>query len=141
MRFRLPFLVLACSLTFVACTTNPNTSAVNTKGALTAATANPMVWRASLTAMEALPVQKADPVSGIITYDWGSFEGINNDRIKATVYILDTRLRADVVKVVLFRETKAPDGGWVAADTDPETAEQLEAKILELARMYSLNSL
>ena len=51
------------------------------------------------------------------------------------------RWRADAIKVSLFREIQNDTGNWVAADTDPATAEQLEGKILELARIYSLNML
>jgi hypothetical protein len=66
-------------------------------------------------------------------YDWKSFPGSENERIKATVYILDTRLRADGVKVAVFRQVNQ-DGTWVDAPVDPETAMQLENAILDRAR-------
>lgn len=99
----------------------------------TAGTVNAYLWRASLDTLESLPVKSADPLGGLINYDWKSFEDSPNERIKATVYLLDTRLRADGVKVTVFRQTNE-DGVWVDATVDPATGIQLENKILERAR-------
>ena len=94
---------------------------------------NPYLWRATLDTFENMPVDSADPVGGIVNYDWKSFPDSPDERIKATVYILDTRLRADGVKVSVFRQTNT-DGTWTDATVDPETGIQLENKILQRAR-------
>ena len=94
---------------------------------------NPYLWRASLDTLEALPIDSADPVGGLILYDWRSFEDAPDERIKATVFILDTRLRADGVKVSVFRQERR-EGEWIDASVSPETAIQLENRILERAR-------
>ena len=94
---------------------------------------NPYLWRASLDTLDDLPVASADPIGGLIVYDWKAFPNTPGERIKATVYILDTRLRADGVKVSVFRQTNET-GEWVDAPVDPETAIQLENKILDRAR-------
>ena len=95
---------------------------------------NPYLLRASLDTMEDLPLQsQPDPLGGIIVYDWKSFDGAPDERIKATVYILDTRLRADGVKVSVFRQVRR-NGVWEDAAVDPATQVQLENKILERAR-------
>lgn len=96
-------------------------------------TVNPYLWRATLDTFENMPVQSADSVGGLVVYDWMSFPDSPDERIKATVYILDTRLRADGVKVSVFRQTNQ-DGTWTDASVDPETGIQLENKILERAR-------
>ncbi|KCZ59967.1 DUF3576 domain-containing protein [Hyphomonas chukchiensis] len=96
-------------------------------------TVNPYLWRATLDTFENMPLDKADPVGGIVNYDWKSFPDSPDERIKATVYILDTRLRADGVKVSVFRQTNT-DGTWTDATVDPETGIQLENKILQRAR-------
>lgn len=96
---------------------------------------NPYLWRASLDTLEDLPLaSQPDPVGGVIIYDWVSFPSAPDERLKATVYILDTRLRADGVKVSVFRQEKAEDGSWVDAEVDPATPIQLENRILERAR-------
>ncbi|HBQ49253.1 MULTISPECIES: DUF3576 domain-containing protein [Hyphomonas] len=102
---------------------------------------NPYLWRASLDTFENMPVATADPIGGLINYDWKSFETAPNERIKATVYILDTRLRADGVKVSVFRQEKNESGEWVDVSVDPETALQLENKILDRARLLKNSQL
>ncbi len=101
---------------------------------------NPYLWRASLDTFEDLPVSSADPIGGLIVYDWKTFSNAPGERIKATVYILDTRLRADGVKVSVFRQTNET-GEWVDADVDPDTVIQLENKILDRARVLKNSQL
>ena len=96
-------------------------------------TVNPYLWRAALDTFENMPVQSTDPIGGLIVYDWKSFPGSEDERIKATVYILDTRLRADGVKVAVFRQVNK-DGTWVDATVSPDTPVQLENAILDRAR-------
>ncbi|MEL6323490.1 MAG: DUF3576 domain-containing protein [Pseudomonadota bacterium] len=96
--------------------------------------ANPYLWRATLDTLSFLPLEAADSFGGIINYDWRAFEESPDERVKATVFILDTRLRADGVKVSVFRQIRSPAGDWVDADVDPDTQVQLENKILERAR-------
>ncbi|MEL7547769.1 MAG: DUF3576 domain-containing protein [Pseudomonadota bacterium] len=95
--------------------------------------ANPYLWRASLDTLSSLPLVDADPFGGTIIYDWASYEDIPGERIKATVYILDSRLRADGVKVSVFRQTQE-SGEWTDAAVDPATGIQLENAILNRAR-------
>ena len=95
---------------------------------------NPYLWRASLDTLDTLPLTTADPVGGIINYDWKSYQNAEGERIKAVVYILDSRLRADGVKVSVFRQVQQ-NGQWVDAEVDPETGIQLENAILTRARV------
>ncbi|MEQ8558034.1 MAG: DUF3576 domain-containing protein [Henriciella sp.] len=101
---------------------------------------NPYLWRASLDTLDTLPLQTADPVGGIINYDWKSYQGAEGERIKATVYILDSRLRADGVKVSVFRQVQE-DGEWRDAAIDPATGIQLENAILTRARVLKSSEL
>lgn len=102
--------------------------------------ANPYLWRASLDTLQSLPLVSADPFGGTIIYDWHSFESASDERIKATVYILDSRLRADGVKVSVFRQVNQ-DGTWTDAAADPETGIQLENAILARARNLKASEL
>ena len=101
---------------------------------------NPYLWRASLDTLSTLPLDGADPVGGIINYDWKSYPGAEGERIKATVYILDSRLRADGVKVSVFRQVN-DNGEWRDAEVDPETGIQLENAILTRARVLKSSEL
>lgn len=96
--------------------------------------ANPFLWRAALETLETLPIESTDPVGGVISYDWKTFPEAPGERVRATVFILDSRLRADGVKVTVYRQVSA-DGEWQDALTDPETAIQIENRILDRARL------
>ena len=52
-----------------------------------------------------MPLASADPFGGVIITDWYADPAAPNERFKATVYILDTRLRADALNVSIFRQT------------------------------------
>jgi hypothetical protein len=101
---------------------------------------NPYLWRASLDTLSFLPLQDADPVGGIINYDWKTYEDMPNDRIRATVYILDTRLRADGLSVQVFRQSQQ-NGQWVDSPVDPNTGPQFENQILNRARQLRVSEL
>lgn len=102
---------------------------------------NPYLWRASLDTFEDMPLAgQPDPVGGVIVYDWRTFPGAPGERLKTTVYILDTRLRADGVKVSVFRQVQE-NGEWVDAQVDPATPIQLENSILERARRLKVAEL
>ncbi|MEM1147832.1 MAG: DUF3576 domain-containing protein, partial [Pseudomonadota bacterium] len=102
--------------------------------------ANPYLWRATLDTLNPLPLVSADPFGGTIIYDWHAFESAADERVKATVYILDSRLRADGVKVSVFRQVNQ-DGIWADAAVDPETGIQLENAILARARNLKASEL
>lgn len=94
---------------------------------------NGYLWRASLDAISFLPLSSADPFGGVIITDWYSPPDTPNERIKVTVYILDKRLRADGLRISIFRQTRQ-NGAWVEASVAPQTARQLENAILTRAR-------
>jgi len=94
---------------------------------------NAFLWRATLDTIDFMPLQSADPQSGIIITEWYSPQATPNERLKLTVYILDTRLRADGINVSVFRQVKN-GADWVDAETDPDTEVQLENAILARAR-------
>jgi Domain of unknown function (DUF3576) len=101
---------------------------------------NSFLWRATLDTIAFMPLASADPYGGVITTDWYANPDKPSERFKATVYILDTRLRADGIKVALFRETMTVNG-WTTAETNPDTALQIENAILTRARQLRLSTL
>jgi hypothetical protein len=100
---------------------------------------NSFLWRASLDTLNFMPLTSADPFGGVIITDWYSDAAAPNERFKATVYILDTRLRADALNVSIFRQTNS-NGQWADATVDPETEIQIENAILTRARQLRLSS-
>ena len=100
---------------------------------------NSFLWRAALDTMSFMPLISADPYGGLIITDWYSNPEKPDERFKATVYILDTRLRADGLNVALQKQTRAPDGSWREAAVAPQTETDLENAILTKARQLRVN--
>ncbi|MGD9982483.1 MAG: DUF3576 domain-containing protein [Hyphomonadaceae bacterium] len=100
---------------------------------------NAYLWRASLDTLNFMPLASADPFGGVIITDWYSAPTTPNERFKATVYILDTRLRADALNVSIFRQTNT-NGQWGDASVDPDTEIQIENQILARARELRLSN-
>lgn len=103
---------------------------------------NSFLWRASLDTISFMPLASADPFGGVIITDWYQDPKAVGERFKVTIYILDRRLRADGVKVALFRQTlDAKTNGWVDASVDNETAIKIENAILVRARQLRISTL
>lgn len=96
---------------------------------------NAYLWRAALDTVSFMPIVSADPFGGTILTDWRSPAGVKDERLKANVVILDRQLRADSVRVSLFRQVRdAKSGGWLDAEVPPQAARQMEDAILTRAR-------
>jgi hypothetical protein len=98
---------------------------------------NAYLWRATLDTLSFLPLASADPYGGVVITDWYANPSKADERLKATVYILDTRLRADGISAAVFRETLV-GGAWVPASVSPDTNIALENAILAKARQLRL---
>lgn len=94
---------------------------------------NSYLWRATLETLDFMPLDQTDVYGGVIVTDWYSNPTVPTERFKANVYILDSNLRADGLKVSIFKQTQAA-GGWKDAVVDADTARQIENAILTKAR-------
>jgi hypothetical protein len=99
---------------------------------------NAYLWRATLDTLNFMPLASGDPVGGVVITDWYAPPETPNERMKVTAYILDRRLRADALKVTVFRQTRSTEG-WVDAAVNPDTAVRLENAILTRARQLHLS--
>lgn len=101
---------------------------------------NAYLWRASLDTLAFMPLTSADPWGGVIITDWYASPEKPDERFKATVYILDTRLRADGVSAAVFKEQMV-NGAWTTATVTPDTNVALENAILTKARQLRLSTI
>ncbi|HIF61330.1 MAG TPA: DUF3576 domain-containing protein, partial [Rhodospirillales bacterium] len=60
----------------------------------------------------------------------------SNERFKMNIYILDRTLRADGIRVSVFRQIKAGNNIWQDAAVQPGTSIKLEDAILTRARQF-----
>ena len=101
---------------------------------------NAFLWRATLDTLSFMPLANADPWGGVVNYDWYSDPQTPNERFKATVFILDTRLRADALNVTVNKEVRDAAGQWTAAPVAAQTETDLENAILTKARQLNLST-
>lgn len=95
---------------------------------------NAFLWRASLDTVAFMPLASADPFGGVIITDWYSPPESPSERFKVNVFILDRTLRADGVKVSVFRQVLNRSNSWSEAPADAKMATDLENTILTRAR-------
>jgi hypothetical protein len=102
---------------------------------------NAYLWRASLDTINFIPLVSADPFGGVIITDWYTPAESPNERMKVQVTILDRELRADGVRVAVFKQQQQAGpkgGGWVDAQVDPRTSIDIENAILTRARQLRI---
>jgi Domain of unknown function (DUF3576) len=101
---------------------------------------NAYLWRASLDTLSRIPMEQTDPFGGTIKTGWFVPAATPSERLRVAVYILDSRLRADALRVSVFKEIKKPAGEWVDAPVDPEVVTKLENLILNKARSLKIQA-
>jgi len=101
---------------------------------------NAYLWRASLDTLAFMPLSSADPYGGVIITDWYANPEKPDERFKCTVFILDTRLRADGLNVTVNKQVRDASGGWIDATSSDQTATDIENAILTRARQLRLSN-
>ncbi len=94
---------------------------------------NAYLWRGALDTLAFMPLASADPFGGVIITDWYQPPATPDERFKATAYILGRQLRADGIRVSIFRQV-SQNGQWVDAAVSPTTTGEIENKVLARAR-------
>lgn len=102
---------------------------------------NAFLWRSTLDTLAFMPLQEVDPFGGVIITDWYANPELPTERFKATVYILDSRLRGDALSVQLFKQIANESGQWIDASVDPATRVQIENAILTRARQLRISQI
>ena len=100
---------------------------------------NSFLWRATLDTISFMPLASADPFGGVIITDWYNPAQTPNERFKVTVYILDRSLRADGLRVSVFKQVRQ-GAGWLDQAAAPETGVSMENAILQRARELRVES-
>jgi hypothetical protein len=141
------YILLACGLLLAGCgssddkqyiqDTDTGSTAISSESGQRILGVNSYLWHATLDTLSFMPLQSEDPFGGVIITDWYSSPQNPAERLKVTVYILDRRLRADGLKIAVFRQTKSNEG-WVDVAVNPDTATKLTDAILTRARELRL---
>jgi hypothetical protein len=102
---------------------------------------NGYLWRATLDTLSFMPLASADPYGGVIITDWYVNPEKPDERFKCTVYILDSRLRADGLNVAVFKQNRDAQGQWIDAPSAGQTETDIENAILTRARQLRLSNI
>lgn len=94
---------------------------------------NAYLWRAALETVGFAQLLQADSAGGVIVTDWYSRPENPGERVKMTITILDTDLRADALRVAASRQVNQ-GGTWIEAPVQAATVQKLEDIILTKAR-------
>ncbi len=101
---------------------------------------NSYLWRATLDTISFMPLNSADPFGGVIITDWYTPPESPKERFKMSVYILGRELRADGVKVAVFRQRNGGNGTWIDSRIGLQTVTNLENQILTRARQLRIGA-
>ncbi|WP_416907341.1 MAG: DUF3576 domain-containing protein [Polymorphobacter sp.] len=125
--------ILGLALALGGCGGSKEVKLTEAPARMTSIGVNTYLWRASLDTLSFMPITQVDSNGGVIVTDWYSTPQAPNERVKVTVTILDTELRADALQVAAVRQTLA-GSGWVNAAVRAGTVQKLEEVILGRAR-------
>ena len=89
---------------------------------------NKYLWAATLETLSFLPIEAADPFSGVVVMGWGRAPGSSTD-FRATILIQDPALEAGSLRVAMQKH-----GGPASAETN----RQIEDAILTRARQLRI---
>ena len=94
---------------------------------------NPFLWQASLDVLSStMPLASVDSNSGIIISDWYNVKNKSNERVKISVLVSTQELRADGIKVSIFKQI-LKSNTWNNTKVDPVITQKIERKILKRA--------
>ena len=101
---------------------------------------NAFLWRASLDTISFMPLASADPYGGVIITDWYAPPETPGERFKVNMYILGRSLRADGLKVSVFRQTEGVGGIWADAPVGTDVPAEFEEAVLTRARQLRMQA-
>lgn len=102
---------------------------------------NSFLWRGTLDTLAFMPLISADPWGGTIITDWYEDPQAPGERFKVNALILDRSLRADSLKISVFRQQKNPQGQWQDAKVDATMGRKLEDTVLTRARQLRVKQM
>lgn len=100
---------------------------------------NSFLWRATLDTLSFMPLVSADPFGGVIITDWYEDPKTKGERFKVNALIIDKTLRADGVKITVFKQVVDKKGAWHDVEVSKDLSHDLEDTILTRAREMRLS--
>ena len=99
------------------------------------ATSNEL-WRASLDAIDFMPLSSVNYSGGIIISDWYSNDENKNESVKISIRFLTNEIRSDALDVKVFKKICKINNGCKITESSEELIKELKRKILKTAKIY-----
>ena len=94
------------------------------------------LWRASLDAIDFMPLSSVNYSGGIIISDWYSNDENNNESVKISIRFLTNEIRSDALDVKVFKKICKVNNGCKITECSEELIKELKKKILKTAKIY-----
>ena len=99
------------------------------------ASSNPL-WKASLDAIDFMPLALANYSGGILSTDWYSNDEESNESIKITIRFLTNEVRSDALDIKVFYKKCVTEVNCVISQKDGNLRTELTKEILKKAAIY-----
>ena len=95
------------------------------------------LWRASLDAIDFMPLASVNYSGGIIITDWYTSNNNLNESIKISIRFLTNEIRSDALDIKVFSKKCNPNQlNCITLEIDSEISKELNKKILKTATLY-----
>ena len=95
------------------------------------------LWRASLDAIDFMPLASVNYSGGIIITDWYSNDQDSNENIKISIRFLTNEIRSDALDIKVFKKIcKSNSSNCKISEGYNKLISELKRKILKTAKIY-----
>jgi hypothetical protein len=102
-----------------------------------AATADNVIWQASLEVLADIPLAQANYTGGVIITDWYNSSN-SNESIKISIFINSARLEVNSFDVKSFKKTCSTVNNCQTVNLTPDFNQKIKDRVLEKARIISV---
>ena len=96
------------------------------------------LWRATLKALEFLPLINADYSGGVIVYDWYSDDINSKEQVKISIKFLSNELRSDSVQIIAHKKICNLNDRCVTSKLGDSFSAKIKDSILTEARSLKI---
>jgi hypothetical protein len=112
-----------------------NTKTLGGAGNFEFASSNEL-WRASLDAIDFMPLASVNYGGGIIVTDWYSTDQSSNESIKISIRFLTNEIRSDALDIKVFNKKCLAQSNCIISEKSGNLVPELKTKILKTAAIY-----
>ena len=94
------------------------------------------LWRASLDAIDFMPLSSVNYSGGIIISDWYSNDQNSDESIKISIRFLTNEIRSDALDIKVFKRICEKSNNCKISESSGDLIKELKKKILKNAKIY-----